>query len=301
MNVDGEVTATRFNGDGSGLSDIGSEQIEDGTIVDEDINTFASISGNKISPDFGSRSIRTRGKLYLGYNPSHEFALQCLRSSGGTDWHTLNFFKPNPATTGEPSFIILSRSNDVYDNFYAMRGDVPVYRAQGSDVGGRLSVGVDSLGAGQITLSHDRTDGWIRSAPGSLRIHTETGLAYINGQQVQTVSPSDARLKRNVEPLANAIDKVEKLKGVYFDYDDVAERTLPRGRQVGLIAQDVQQAVPEAVLQDKEGYLAVDYEKLVAVLVEATKDQERRLRLQQDEIERQREEIRLLSEKLSDQ
>jgi hypothetical protein len=282
MQVGGEVTATGFNGNGSGLSHIGSAQIEDGAIVDDDINGAAGISGTKINPDFGSSNVRLRGKLYLGHDASHEFALRCSADPGGAGWYALNFFKP---VSGVSAFTLLSRGNDAYDNFYAMRGDVAVLRACGSDVGGRLSIGVDSLTAGRIALWHDRTDGWINTSPGSLKIITQTGFAYINGQQVQTIIPSDARLKRNVEQLTDAIDRVEKLNGVYFDYEGPEERALPKDRQLGLLAQDVQQAVPEAVLKDQYGYLAVDYEKLVALLVEATKDQERRLKEQQKQIE----------------
>lgn len=95
---------------------------------------------------------------------------------------------------------------------------------------------------------------------------------------------SDARLKENVTVIDNAIEKVQQLRGVYFDWTDenIASRGgedgfFVRKHDVGVIAQEVQQVLPELVAERSDGYLAVKYEKLVSLLIEAVKDQQEQI------------------------
>lgn len=80
---------------------------------------------------------------------------------------------------------------------------------------------------------------------------------------------SDERLKENIKPVEDALAKVQGIKGVYFNMKDNPGQT-----QVGVIAQDVQKVLPEAVsIIDKEdGYLGVSYPSLIPVLIEAVKE-----------------------------
>jgi trimeric autotransporter adhesin len=88
---------------------------------------------------------------------------------------------------------------------------------------------------------------------------------------------SDVRRKRNIEPLAHALDVVLKLRGVSFAWrrDEFPDLNLNEGRQVGLIAQEVEQVLPEVVSTDAKGYKAVAYQNIVPVLVEAIKEQQK--------------------------
>jgi hypothetical protein len=94
--------------------------------------------------------------------------------------------------------------------------------------------------------------------------------AIVNG-------PSDRTLKENIEPLQDSLAKVQALQGVSFNLIADAEKK----RQIGLIAQDVENVVPEVVQEfrvaDPEGgagetKLALDYPKLTALLIEAIKE-----------------------------
>ena len=77
---------------------------------------------------------------------------------------------------------------------------------------------------------------------------------------------SDARMKEDVAPLANALEKITKLEGVTFTWKDTGHR------DIGLIAQDVQKVFPEAVGESKTtGMLSLAYGNLVAPLIEAVK------------------------------
>lgn len=79
------------------------------------------------------------------------------------------------------------------------------------------------------------------------------------------VSSSDARLKSDIAPIADALAKVQALTGVTFTMAGSDER------QMGLIAQQVQAVAPESVVE-AEGVLRLAYGNLVGLLVEAIKD-----------------------------
>jgi hypothetical protein len=95
-------------------------------------------------------------------------------------------------------------------------------------------------------------------------------LVQINGK---LVFPSDERLKKNIEPLKSSLDKVMHLKGVSYEWK--AEAILGKGRDIGLIAQDVEAIIPELVYTDSKGYKSLSYDKIVPVLVEAIKEQQK--------------------------
>ncbi len=104
---------------------------------------------------------------------------------------------------------------------------------------------------------------------------------YVNGTAGGTstwTTSSDLRLKTDVVDLKDALSKVRRLRGVSFRWADrvVAERAPApeRGRQVGFIAQEVREVVPEVVLEDQAGMLSIAYASLVPVLVEAIKQQQ---------------------------
>ena len=93
-----------------------------------------------------------------------------------------------------------------------------------------------------------------------------------------TAFASDIRLKTDIEPIDNALDKVCKISGFTYKHNEVAKLKcdLDTGdqRYVGVSAQDIQQVLPEAVrpAPSNNDYLTVQYEKLVPLLIEAIKE-----------------------------
>jgi hypothetical protein len=79
---------------------------------------------------------------------------------------------------------------------------------------------------------------------------------------------SDMRLKKNIEPIEDPLDLVTQLRGVTYEWIDKSKGA---GRQLGVIAQEVEEIFPEVVHTDSQGYKSVDYSKLVAPLIEAIK------------------------------
>ena len=82
-------------------------------------------------------------------------------------------------------------------------------------------------------------------------------------------SASDARLKKNIVPLEGALDKIDAIRGVQYHWIDGEQS---ESRQVGVIAQEIQEVYPELVMEGGNGYLSVDYPKLTAVLIESIKE-----------------------------
>ncbi|MEM7111719.1 MAG: tail fiber domain-containing protein [Chloroflexota bacterium] len=81
---------------------------------------------------------------------------------------------------------------------------------------------------------------------------------------------SSQRWKTNVAPIANSVELVEQLRGVTFEWKETGQA------DIGLIAEEVGEVVPEIVSfsEDGESAESVDYARLVAVLIEATKEQQ---------------------------
>lgn len=109
---------------------------------------------------------------------------------------------------------------------------------------------------GAVTLYYDS----------AVKLATTSGGVTVTGTVTET---SDIRLKSNVETVDSALDKVKEMRGVYFDRHDTEDK-----RSVGVIAQEMQKIIPEAVLEDdtEDKYLSVAYGSLVGVLIEAVKE-----------------------------
>ena len=107
--------------------------------------------------------------------------------------------------------------------------------------------------------------------PGFVKAHINSTSFVCAGDVVAFGSPSDISLKENIQPISNALDKVTKLKGVTFDWKE-SDSLLKIKEDIGFIAQDVQEVLPELVRENDNGKLSVRDKGIVPVLVEAIKD-----------------------------
>lgn len=109
----------------------------------------------------------------------------------------------------------------------------------------------------------------------ALDINESTGNFTVTGNilcanDVVAYSSSDSRLKENIVPIENALDKIKKISGVMFDWKDGHE--IDRKHDTGLIAQEVEEVLPEVVVTKPSGYKAVRYEKIMGLVVQAIKE-----------------------------
>ena len=84
---------------------------------------------------------------------------------------------------------------------------------------------------------------------------------------------SDKRLKENINPIPNALQKLSQISGNTFDWKSgFSEIHSHSGTDVGVIAQEVEKVLPQVVTTRENGYKAVQYEKIIALLIEAVKE-----------------------------
>tara|TARA_B100002019_G_scaffold249045_1_gene228220 strand:- start:1000 stop:1659 length:660 start_codon:yes stop_codon:yes gene_type:complete len=120
----------------------------------------------------------------------------------------------------------------------------------------------------------------IRNSSGLNRVNVDvSGNAIFAGNVTQNGNPSDIKLKENIEIIANPLDKIKQLKGITYTLKSNGDKL------TGLIAQDLEKVLPEAVYtaetmadeingEESEEFLAIRYGNTVGLLVEAIKEQQ---------------------------
>jgi hypothetical protein len=96
---------------------------------------------------------------------------------------------------------------------------------------------------------------------------------------------SDKRHKNNIQIIPNALEKVSKLNGVTWEWNDDVNEVTKSTPKTGLIAQDVQSVLPEVVKEREDGFLSLDYSKMMGLMVEAIKEQQTQIHKLNLEIE----------------
>ena len=130
----------------------------------------------------------------------------------------------------------------------------------------------------QIAVTDDNT---IDTTAGNLKINSTSGSLVaiqtnttINGtlqvtDDITAFWTSDERLKDNITPIDNPLEKVLSISGNVFEWNEYSNK---QGNDVGVIAQEIREVLPEAVIERDNGYLAVDYHKVIPLLIEAVKE-----------------------------
>ena len=125
-------------------------------------------------------------------------------------------------------------------------------------------------------------DGW-------LRLFNVQNSGYFGGFAAgelwsgKALQVSDRRLKDNVREIGDALSKLSRLHGVHFDWRDGAPSGAGRPA-AGLIAQDVEAVLPEAVAQGPDGWKGIDTTAVLALLVQAVKEQQVLIQRLRDEL-----------------
>ena len=133
---------------------------------------------------------------------------------------------------------------------------------------------------------------------------------YVNGDaggSSEWSTDSDVRLKKNVQSLTGALDKVLKLRGVTYYWKNREEMAAAKGvaadkmdygyddkKHIGVIAQELEEVFPELVHTADDGFKSVEYSTLAPILIEAIKEQQTIIDNQQkqiDELKRMVEEL----------
>ena len=173
---------------------------------------------------------------------------------------------PDGLVSGSPQVVTLLDGQDISVNSISASIYHEIYTTQSINLGS---------GSFQFGDSIDDT-------------HTFTGSVFMTGSLIVTGSitatgditafaSSDERLKDNITPIEGALEKINQIGGYGFDWNDNSEHS---GHDVGVIAQEIEKVLPEVVVDRDNGYKAVRYDKIVALLINAIKEQQ----LQIDEL-----------------
>jgi hypothetical protein len=100
---------------------------------------------------------------------------------------------------------------------------------------------------------------------------------YINGNGNATLAGtltqnSDGRLKKNILPVKNALQKIIQINGYTYNWID---KNIDEALQLGVLAQELQKVLPALVKEDTKGILSVNYSGIIPVLIEAVKEQQK--------------------------
>ena len=104
-----------------------------------------------------------------------------------------------------------------------------------------------------------------------------TQTSTFNSIQVKNVyNYSDAKAKENIQSLSQSLSILKLLGPVSYNFTDNSDNTKFRkggdGKEIGLLAQEVEQVLPNIVLTDPDGNKLINYTSLIAVLIDAVKD-----------------------------
>lgn len=175
----------------------------------------------------------------------------------------------------------------------ALANTVGAYNiAVGSGAGNALTTGNYNVFIGSYQAAPYKTGSnniFLSDGMGTLRILNDaTGYTTFYGGTGNNTGVmdfvSDRRLKRDIAPIEGALNTVAALQGVNFNWKD-PEKNATYGRIMGFIAQDVEKVLPQWVKTDKDGYKSLSKIGVEALLVEAIKEQEKKIDALTKEVE----------------
>ena len=169
-------------------------------------------------------------------------------------------------------------------------------------------IGLDSAGLVMTVVGSDKdffisgNDGG--SAITAVRVDmSDAGAIICNGNITAFGNTSDIKLKENIEVISDALDKVKQLKGITFNYKKDGKRS------TGLIAQDLEKVLPEAIYETidadingdpEDKHLAIRYGNTVGLLVEAIKEQQEQIETLNDYVKLQSASIMDMERRLNE-
>jgi len=305
--------------DGSGNLGIGTTtptaplHIEGGTTsevikVEADANPYVRFVQNGTNVGFLQFS---GGSAYL----SNQSAGSLLFRTNNTDKMVITSAGNVGIGTTSPGYKLTVDNDDLNTNnpaLYVKNPNSSTAAVIAEFVGDSDSIQIKNIGTGDYAIYNTQQSNGIAlyDGAGGVEIHyngstvleaDSTGGVKVTGQLSATgdvvAYSSDERLKENIKPIENAVDKIKQLKGVTFDWNEKSQELgfepSTKTNDVGVIAQDVEAVFPQLVHlapfdigSDEEGkatsrtgedYKTVNYARLTAVLIEAVKEQQKQI------------------------
>ena len=244
----GGVSATSFSGAGTGLT---------GTAASLSVN-YATSAGSAGSVAWTSVTGRPTTVSSFTNDSGYTTNTGTVTGTGLS-----NYITKWSSTTA------ITYSSAIYDDSSQAGIESPIIRLSSS----QIFIG---LSGSSTTIIGDYDGGGttaIVQVSATLRV-TRDVIAYYS---------SDKRLKDNIKKISDPLNKISKIGGYEFDWNGNQDTYI--GHDIGVIAQEIEGVLPELVTTRVDGYKAVKYEKIVALLIEGIKDQQKLIENQQKQID----------------
>jgi len=225
------------------------------------INSSGAQFTNNVNVD-GNLSLAA-GHYFTAHNES-QYAK--YRMYGGSSTYAIGMYSGN-TYGGLNDWAMTFTFNDDNDRGFLWRDS-----AHGTN-GGAMGLTTN----GKLTLAHSARIGYGETdttTPGGTYRLDVSGSIGATADVVAYIS-SDKRLKDNIKNIKNPLEKLQKLNGVEFDWND--KQDLYKGHDIGVIAQEVEEVLPEIVDTRENGHKAVKYDRMVALLIEVAKEQQQQI------------------------
>ena len=220
--------------------------------------TVSGVAGQNALSVVGGNTATSTSTLYLGDPSSARGTEICFASSAAST--TAKYLRVNSG-----SFQII---NNAYTTqlFTVDDSGNGLFSNNLTVSGGTVTASTFTGNAATATTATTATTAATANALNTGNSYTVVNLTATGTVQAATINAtSDAALKADIRPIPQALDMIAALRGVQFNWVDTG---LP---SAGLIAQDVQAVLPEAVSTADAGHLTLNYNAVVGVLVEAVK------------------------------
>ena len=231
------------------------------------------VNANDVAVD--STVVRTTGTQTIAGAKtfSNQLTINEPTADGGTLRVDRKSGNANITPASSEAFMIVdSNTNFAAINYYANQDVILAY------AGGNVAIGDTS--PSQKLFVNGNTK--INTALGVGVNPSSTSGRIDASNDVVAFSTSDERLKKYIKNIKNPLEKISKINGVTFEWKKTDEKMKKEvhsfeGHDVGVLAQELEEVLPEVVATRDNGYKAVKYEKIVPLLIEAIKEQQKQI------------------------
>jgi cytoskeletal protein CcmA (bactofilin family) len=264
INTDGLVqfdTKVEFNDSATfneGIHVIGNLKLDGTLMINGDFPPTGTVEAVSMTVPTGlevtngpADPITSVGTFQMSYTTGYSIVSPTDR----TNWDTAYGWGDHSA----PGYLLEADFGSALDS--ALGGTAVVFEDRTISTSNGIQGGGDLSADRSLSLSGSYTGNF--SVTGDI---SATGDIRSDGNVIAYYNASDERLKENITVIDDALDKVSTLKGVNFNY------TASGIQSTGLIAQDLERVLPEAVYEDEDGYKGIRYQITVGLLVEAIKE-----------------------------
>ena len=276
VDAQGRITAAS-NGSAGGTGDItsvrltsesGYAQVTSGAAnftIQSDGSLTTSASGTTLTISGPTNvSELTNDNAYYSAGDDGEFSTLGVGNPGAV----------NPAGTATNPAIIFANS--------ALTTNNGIYSANSS------TINISTAGTQRATFNGNGLK--INNGALGVNVNASTTDGRIDASNdIVAFSSSDRRWKENIKPIDNALNKILKIGGYEFDWKELSEEERKtqhgnEGHDIGVIAQEVEEVLPEVVTTRENGFKGVKYDKMVALLIEGMKEQQSQIEELKSEI-----------------